>query len=583
MFNNFLRTSPTRTAAPRRRFRTARPKSPVRRLRLEVLEDRSLMSVTVLNTLGNAAPGGIGFHVNDFEPGALNNKGDVFYGTDLGTANDPATTFGEGVFLQKGGGSPVALAYAGANAPGTSTTFGPFFNGNVTLNNRDDGAFVFQLNPVGSPAGVGSGAFRYSDITKASTPVVLPGVTNVPGGGGTTFAGALFGPSLNNKGDLVFGGVVPTADGLHVIGQTYSGVGAGVFESTASGELRNIVSPGDAAPGGGTFDYAANPSLNDNGTVAFNGHLAGEEVQLPGFPTQDQVMFPFQSLYLANPKTGDVRSLVHIGDAAPGGGTFRQIIFPDINNQGDVLFTGDLTKAPDANQTAGLFLYHNGNIISIAQPGDAMPGGGTFVTASFVGSNSHINNQGDVVFTCALSTDVDHSGSQDTGLFKWSHGQLSLIVRSGTTIPGVGTVQDLISPSVVVTPPPLTFTPNAGCVNNDRGQIFYSVLLTDGRDVLLLDTPKGNDGGQNLGSIAPQQVPASPPVGPVSVAPQRSPASPSVGSDLVASHQGPASPPEVPIHTDVTAPQGSQDGSQPDGLDVMDDWWAPLAAGPKVR
>jgi hypothetical protein len=109
------------------------------------------------------------------------------------------------------------------------------------------------------------------------------------------------------------------------------------------------------------------------------------------------------------------------------------------------------------------------------------------------------------------------------------------------------------------------------------------VLRADGRDVLLLDTPKGYDGGQNLGSIAPQQIPASPPVGPVSVAPPQSPASPSVGSDLVASHQGPASPPDVPIHTDVTAPQGSQDGSQPDGLDVMDDWWAPLAAGPKVR
>ena len=44
MFNNFLRTSPTRTAAPRRRFRPARRKSPDRRLQLEMLEDRLALS-----------------------------------------------------------------------------------------------------------------------------------------------------------------------------------------------------------------------------------------------------------------------------------------------------------------------------------------------------------------------------------------------------------------------------------------------------------------------------------------------------------------------------------------------------------
>ena len=44
MFNNFLRTSPTRTAAPQRRFRPARRKSPDRRLQLEMLEDRLALS-----------------------------------------------------------------------------------------------------------------------------------------------------------------------------------------------------------------------------------------------------------------------------------------------------------------------------------------------------------------------------------------------------------------------------------------------------------------------------------------------------------------------------------------------------------
>src|SRR5436190_20170180 len=66
----------------------------------------SSYSFTKLATLGEKAilappPAGPSFHINDFEPGGLNNHGDVIYGTDLGTSADPkewaATGFGEGV------------------------------------------------------------------------------------------------------------------------------------------------------------------------------------------------------------------------------------------------------------------------------------------------------------------------------------------------------------------------------------------------------------------------------------------------------------------------------------------------------
>src|SRR5438270_7005846 len=68
------------------------PRRPRRALlRVEQLEDRSLLSggginVQILATLGDPAPGPgtAGFVINDFEPNALNNRGDVLYGADLG-------------------------------------------------------------------------------------------------------------------------------------------------------------------------------------------------------------------------------------------------------------------------------------------------------------------------------------------------------------------------------------------------------------------------------------------------------------------------------------------------------------------
>ena len=59
-------------------------------------------SFTTLATLGDSAPRG-GNLINDFEPGAINNFGDVVFGADLGTSIDPKTFFGEGVFLGSAG------------------------------------------------------------------------------------------------------------------------------------------------------------------------------------------------------------------------------------------------------------------------------------------------------------------------------------------------------------------------------------------------------------------------------------------------------------------------------------------------
>jgi hypothetical protein len=135
-----------------------------------------------LATLGDPAAHG-DYHINDFEPGAINNRGDVIYGTDLGTTPTDIF-FREGVFLRLAehpSELELARGYFG-NAPGGGV-FDVLLLGGTQLNDQGDGAFAFTLQPFGQPIGINSGVYRFSHITGNVTPVVVPDVTPAPGGG----------------------------------------------------------------------------------------------------------------------------------------------------------------------------------------------------------------------------------------------------------------------------------------------------------------------------------------------------------------------------------------------------------------
>jgi hypothetical protein len=450
------------------------------------------MSFQVLGTLGTtvALPTGTAFRINDFEPDGINNKGDIVYGDDLGTANAPATFFGEGVFLRSHGQETV-LGSSTAPAPG-GTTFGSFgFEGPATLNAQGDAAVDFLLDPLGSPFGVNSGAYRYTHNNQTVSAVVTPFVTPAPAGG--TFQGVSFGPTLDNRGDLFFVGIIPTTQGVAV--PDNPGLGLGIFEADTKGHITRVLVPGDPAPGGGTFDdvgetYSAGAWVNGGGDLVFDAHVAGQESLVPGFGQPD-FFATLGSVYVRDGATGKITSVAHAGDPAPGGGVFRQALFPGINDRGDVVFTGDLTPAPNVYQNLGVFLDSGGQIVAVARPGQPMPGGtGHLFSASGINGQTHINNSDDVVFNATLDTST--SGVADTGLYQWSHGQLSVIARTGTVIPGVGTVKAVTNPSAIVTGPPAGVFPTSGAANNDRGQIIFAVTLTDGTGVMLLYTPNGS-------------------------------------------------------------------------------------------
>ena len=169
----------------------------------------------------------------------------------------------------------------GENAPGGGVFDGGIL-GPTTINDEGDVATNFGLSPFSFPIGLNCGTFLFSQNTGALSAIVLPGETSVPGGG--KFAGVFFGPTINNRGHIVFPGIVPTDQGIHIPTEDYVGFGTGLYLADKKGKISAVVSPGDPAPGGGRFDWAAGPPwLNDRGDVAFCAHIAGEECVTPEF------------------------------------------------------------------------------------------------------------------------------------------------------------------------------------------------------------------------------------------------------------------------------------------------------------
>lgn len=419
---------------------------------------------SVLATLG--APSQF---ANDFEPWSINNPGQVAFGADL-----PASA-GEAIYVTDNG-QIKAIAQTGQAAPGGGT-FDITFLGQPALNEQGNVAFTFTLAPFSLPYGIKAGVYRFSSANGELSAVVVPGVTPAPGGG--KFAGATFRASLNNPGDVTFTGIVPAT-----IGPGASlGLGQGIFQANRFGEISTVVRPGDPAPGGGTFDFAQNSWINDRGDVAFGGHLAGEECIDEG-ATLPAFIFCAESVYVKDAATGAIRSIAHQGDPAPGGGVFRVAFGPVLNDRGDIAFIGDLTPAPDFGETLGVFLNTRGTTVSMALPGDPMPGGGHLLTASNSTLDFYLNNRGEVAFAAFLDTDSNSDGIQDTGVYVASGGLLRLVARTGTVIPGVGAIAQASASFAQLPPSPLS-----GAANNDRGQVFFNATLTDGRVVLLLATP----------------------------------------------------------------------------------------------
>lgn len=408
--------------------------------------------------LGDPAPGG-GLFTNSFEPYGLDSHGDLAFTVDLSTG-------GEGVFLLKHGpGLPMlALARAAQPAPGGGTLDGVTL-GFTAINDSGDVAFAFGLKPMNAPELKGfykAGLYRYSSADQKLTAIVVPGLTIAPGFGPFQSIGTH--ASLNKSGQIVFAGLVRTMAGL----RPANGFGQGIFSADRNGSITKVVAPGDPAPGGGKFDFAQNPWINDKKDVAFGAHVADEECV---------VMMSsgacLESVYVKDGANGSIQSIAHQGDQEPSGRFYRGAWGPVVNNRGDVVFMGELMPLPGVTSARGVYLHSRGVTVAIATPGDVMPDHRKLVTVNpgrGVGNYS-LNNRGDVSFNARLE-------NNESGLYVYSQGLLHLVAGTGTELPSIGTIANVAS------------LINGGTLN-DAGQIFFWATMTDGKGVLLLATPSG--------------------------------------------------------------------------------------------
>jgi hypothetical protein len=227
-----------------------------------------------------------------------------------------------------------------------------------------------------------------------------------------------------------------------------------------------IVAAGDPAPGGGRFDFAQNPWINQAGDIAFGGHVRGE-------PCNSQGALPFcgESVYL-RPAGKAIESIAHQGEYGPGNMRYLYAWGPLLNDRRELVYMGELMPVPGAREGRGIFWRGPAGSMPVALPEDPAPDGRTIaiVNPSRLITNYWLNNRGDIAFNAALR-------NGDSAFYVYSGGLLHLIAGTGTVIPGIGKVASVASFSI------------HGGVMNGRGQVLFWATMTDGRGVLLIATP----------------------------------------------------------------------------------------------
>jgi hypothetical protein len=434
-----------------------------------------------LATLGDPAPKG-GFHINDFEPQGINNRGDVMFATDMSTG-------GEGVFLRSRGVTTEVMR-SGDPAPGGLTFggFGIFSWGDIS--NLGHAAFTFGTEPTdwSKPLGWDSEVVRldgWDPLMRrpgSLTAIMIPHVTNAPGGG--KFHGSIFNTGVNSYGEVTFAGIIDTPDGRYH--QPDLNLGMGIYRADKAGTIINVASPGDPSPGGGTFDALWDTRINDRGDVVFGGHEVGQEC--PGNDPSSLLCWDNTYIRRAVPGTrsgnhgpalGPVQVIARQGDPAPGGGTFAWAWGGRLNSSGDVAYIGWLGPL-DTNW--GLYANRAGTNGAVARQGYPAPGGGNFKAFGCSGGSFGINDLGQIAFGAVLDQDANGDGVDDSGMYvAGPSGSINVVARTGTVMPGVGTVVHVGYVFSCVAAP-------GGEINN-RGQVLLQVTLTNGKNVLVTATP----------------------------------------------------------------------------------------------
>ena len=229
-----------------------------------------------------------------------------------------------------------------------------------------------------------------------------------------------------------------------------------------------VAAVGDAVPGGGKLSEFAKhpiPSLNDSDKVAFGAAVAGAHAT--------------EGVFVAS--EGSLQVIALSGNDAPGipTGTFLEFDSPAINNRDEVAFVATVRRGRETLQA--LYLYSNGKLRKLVVEGDPTPRGGTFDKFGVPA----INNKGVIAFPAVL----DHAPVLG-GIFVAGTRDLRLLLSVGEVEPN-GAMLVRFSERVAI---------------NDEDNIALGAHLrlgNDSKEAVLLVTPNGPTEIATVGDSAP--------------------------------------------------------------------------------
>jgi hypothetical protein len=313
-----------------------------------------------------------------------------------------------------------------------------------------------------------------------------------PGTAGAVFSGNLSSQyqftQVNRNGTVLFQSMLAGGD-------VTATNGGGIFTGTPGAvsilrRLGDTVLTGVTAVGMGTIQQ-----MDNNGRVLYDVQLAGSGVTAANN----------HSLWFYTPGSGSVL-LVREGASAPGtaGATFgnpQNNWFPgcsptSLTRNGKYEMAADLMGGdviPGVNDRALYVGSVTGGLTMIARAGDPAPGTDAFFQG-FSPYYSLINETGDVAFQATLNGGSSQPGIDNSGIWIWRSGTLSLVVRSGAPVPGFPPIPDVPAPVTTYG----TFI-GWNMSFNDLGQILIQGNLqggeirggVDSRELLVWDPIKG--------------------------------------------------------------------------------------------
>ena len=174
----------------------------------------------------------------------------------------------------------------------------------------------------------------------------------------------------------------------------------GIYQADLLGRISAVVEPGSPAPGGSTFDYVSGPVQQQFRRRGLRRSRLRRGMHRLSRSARCRI-FCGESVYLKDGRTGKITSIAHQGQRSPVPGKKYQVAFgPVLNDLGDLAFLADLSTG---SGEYAVFLYSHGNTITIAKPGDSMPGGGVLKQAGGFPHNAYLNNNQEVAFIGTLS------------------------------------------------------------------------------------------------------------------------------------------------------------------------------------